>query len=268
MAGNEACEFIVAVTGHTRLNDEARIRALADQALREIKSAADEAMSANGRALAASGSNVAQTMTTVQMVVSTCLAAGADQLVAEAALAAGYRVRAILPGNPDEYRKMIRFADDPQREASGRSAYDRLLHAAGGDVTNLAMPLPEGPANEAARHHAYDAATNHMLERCDLLIAIVDVLHRKDLGMTGDAVRFALRAKRPILWIDPSNPNELKWLGHFTEAQFIAIEREAVGQRIVSAVQSTGAVSGVLAQTVASAMRAKCEAMRGLPHRQ
>jgi hypothetical protein len=157
---------------------------------------------------------------------------------------------------------MICFADDPQREARSRNAYDTLLKKAVGNVTNLAMPLPEGAANEAARHRAYDSATKYMLERSDLLIALVDVLHRKDLGMTGDAVRYAIRLGIGIIWIDPFDPKELKWLGHLTEEQFIAITAGAVGQRVVAPVVSHESVSKALSHQVASVVQSKCAALR------
>ena len=66
-----------------------------------------------------------------------------------------------------------------------------------------------------------------MLRNSDLLIAVADVLHRSDLGITGMAICSALRAGRPVIWIDPSRPTELRWLGHLSEHEFAEQLRES-----------------------------------------
>jgi hypothetical protein len=245
--------LVVAVTGHTNVGDESAVRALVNRALREMKSAADDAVAQQCQRLGVKPS----TRTSARTFIISCLAAGADQLVASEGLELGYTLLAVLPGHADAYRQTIRFPDDPQRQANSRAQFDRLLHAANGRTNDLAMPLPTGdaPADEQLRHNAYDAATRAMLRQCDILIALIDILHRKKLRATGDAVRYALRAGIPILWIDPSRPDELRWLSHLSEEQFAAIANDPPDRRIVLPIAPDPAssfVSTTLATQIAS----------------
>jgi hypothetical protein len=232
MAGSRGSRsFVVAVTGHTRFAPDQLdgIRAQLTRALTNIQRVANQTI----RALAPAPSYFRRKSSRkrcceARLWLTSCLAAGADQLASRAAAHLGYKLQVVLPGHAELYREMIRFPNDRELERYARDEFDALLKLSHGNVTDLGLPLP--PENDAAsketRHKAYDAATRSMLRHCDLLIAIVDLVNRQDLGATGDAIATAIRAGKPIVWIDPTRPDELRWLSHLSEKQFESLRQE------------------------------------------
>ncbi|WP_405013973.1 hypothetical protein [Kitasatospora sp. NBC_01539] len=114
-----------------------------------------------------------------------CLAPGADTLFAEAVLAAGGRLVAVLPSARYPWR-----LTEPQR-----ADFERLAAAADETVT-LAYPEP-GPV-------AYRAANAELLRRADLLVAVWDGCEGRGPGGTADMVAVARRAGVPVevVWPD------------------------------------------------------------------
>jgi hypothetical protein len=107
------------------------------------------------------------------------LAAGADQLFADALLDSGGRLDVILPGR--DYRDTL-----PE---DSRNAFDRLL-AAANEVTTL--------DNANVGKAAYVAAGLAMLDRCDVLIAVWDGERSRGRGGTADLVRLARERGIPV----------------------------------------------------------------------
>ncbi|WP_431683867.1 hypothetical protein [Kitasatospora sp. KL5] len=114
-----------------------------------------------------------------------CLAPGADSLFAEAVLAAGGRLVAVLPS--PHYRRWLAEPDRP--------AFDRLLAAAA-----EAVALPYREQSDAA----YQAANAELLRRADLVVAVWDGLPGLGLGGTADMVATARRAGVPVLVVWPN----------------------------------------------------------------
>lgn len=114
------------------------------------------------------------------------LAEGADQLFATYVLAAGGGLEAILPC-ADYARSLV--SDD------GRARLAELRRAAG---TVITLPYPE------PSEHAFLAAGQAVVERCDHLFAIWDGLPARGLGGTADIVAYARARRRPVtvLWVD------------------------------------------------------------------
>src|SRR4051794_21775914 len=98
MAGALGCRsLVVAVTGHTRVENEPAVRSLVNRALRVIHSAADNAVAEHCQQL------VKQPIALkARPYVISCLAAGADQIVASEAVKLDYRLIAVLPGAADD----------------------------------------------------------------------------------------------------------------------------------------------------------------------
>ncbi|RKE20659.1 hypothetical protein [Streptomyces sp. TLI_171] len=113
-----------------------------------------------------------------------CLAPGADTLFADAVLARGARLVAVLPGPA---------YPDPQATAAERAAFERL-RAAAHRVLVLPAPLLD-PA-------AYVAANEELLRLADELIAVWDGGPGNGPGGTADMVAAARAAGLPVhvLW--------------------------------------------------------------------
>lgn len=127
----------------------------------------------------------------------TPLAEGADQLVAEVALARGWRIEAVLPFAAEEYRQDFAHPATPgTTPAECLAGFDRLLAAAGSNVLVL-----DGDRAAAAR--SYEAAGRTVVRNCDLLIAIWDGGDEEPAkrGGTAETVRFAARYGPPVWWL-------------------------------------------------------------------
>ncbi len=126
----------LAVTGHMDLTEESVPRVAA--ALRELVAG-----------YAGYAENTAQ-----RLVGVSCLARGADSLFAEAVLAAGGRLVAVVPSRDYRQAKV-----GPDHAAQ----FDRLL-AAAGEVVVMDHPT--------ADRAAYEAANAELLRRADRLVAV------------------------------------------------------------------------------------------------
>ena len=192
----------VGVSGHRvapKLPDEsvAPVRALVDRVLATIVATAhrleqDYATSAAaaGAAAASVGGHFAS-----EFVVVSSLAEGADRIVAEAGLAAGFALEVVLPLARSEY------AHDFHTPAS-RETYERLLGSAS-SIFEL-----DGAAEE--RERAYEAAGFVMLAHVDVLIAIWDGKDAAGIGGTAQIVSRAIAGGIPIVWIEPEKPAAMR----------------------------------------------------------
>lgn len=114
----------------------------------------------------------------------TCLAAGADQMFAEAVLAAGGQLHVVVPA---------RRYEDSFEDAADRHRFRTLLaHAAARHVLDVDEP------SEAA----YLAAGHLVVELSDELVAVWDEKPARGLGGTADTVAYARQRRRPvtIIW--------------------------------------------------------------------
>jgi hypothetical protein len=114
----------------------------------------------------------------------TCLAAGADQIFARVVLALHGTFDVVLPAR--DYA--VRMA-----ETDNAAAFRELLGRARHVDT---MPFATSSRN------AYRAASEAMLHRCDLLLAVWDGAPSRNLGDTADVVALAREREVPVevLW--------------------------------------------------------------------
>ena len=182
----------VGVTGHRMppklpIQSEAPLRARLDRILTTvIESARRSDSDFPGRTSANSGS---------EFVVVSSLAEGSDRLVAEAGLAGGYVLEAVLPFARAEYARDFHTPES-------LAAFERLLgHAAA--VFEL-----DGDAGERSR--AYEAAGFVMLANVDLLIAIWDGEDAAGVGGTAQIVSRAIADGIPVIRLDPQNPSGMR----------------------------------------------------------
>jgi hypothetical protein len=138
-----------------------------------------------------------------RLVIVSSLAEGSDRIVAEAGLATGFALQAVLPFNRAEY------ARDFETPASRRE-FEELLDRAS-DVFEL-----DGAAGERPR--AYEAAGFFMLANIDVLIAIWDGEVAAGIGGTAQIVERAIADGIAVVWIEPTHPNaiQISWPGSGT----------------------------------------------------
>lgn len=182
----------VGVSGHRvppklPADSVAPLRALLDRILATM---VDAARKLERHPIANAGGDAGDLAT--RFVVVSSLAEGADRIVAEAGLAAGFSLQAVLPFGATEY------ARDFETQAS-RAAFERLLNRASA-VFDL-----NGAAD--ARPRAYEAAGLFMLANIDLLIAIWDGKIAAGVGGTADIVKRAIADGILVVWIEPIHPD-------------------------------------------------------------
>jgi len=116
----------------------------------------------------------------------TCLAAGADQAFARAILARRGTLDVVLPAR--DYRTA-------SVRPENRATFDTLLSRA-----SRISVLPY----EKSGHEAYWAASEELLRRCDILIAVWDQDRSDESSHTADVVDLACRDGKKVRVIWPS----------------------------------------------------------------
>ena len=127
-----------------------------------------------------------------------CLAEGADRLVAQAALQVkGTSIEAVLPLPADEYEKD--FASPESRRE-----FACLLEQA----ERVTVVKAESAVGEA-RNLAYERAGRYLVDTCDLLIAVWDGQPARGRGGTAEIVAYAREKQVPLVIISASEPHEV-----------------------------------------------------------
>lgn len=183
----------VGVTGHRDLAPEARplleeqIGALLSEIAEQVRRVATEQQ---------------QFFADEQPTLATLsqLARGSDQLVAEAGLAHGYAIRAVLPFAPEL------FVEDFEREADRETFFS---------LRDRAEAVWHLPGNREQPEQAYALAGEATVAQSDLLIAIWDGRTARGLGGTGDVVDYAVRRGVPVIYlqVDGRGVPALLWAG-------------------------------------------------------
>ena len=128
------------------------------------------------------------------------LADGADQMAAQAGLARGWRLQAILPFARATY---IRDFEGHESQARFISLIER---------SDCVLELPGDPDDDA---EAYMAAGRATIAQCDVLIAIWDGRPPRGRGGTAEVVHLAVAQGTPVIHIpaDGETPIALLWSG-------------------------------------------------------
>jgi hypothetical protein len=190
-AAPSPAKFRVGVSGHRvppklPAESEAPLRAHIDRILATI---VETARNAEKTAISPS-----------EFLVVSSLAEGSDRIVAEAGLAAGFALEAVLPLTRAEY------ARDFETQKS-HAEYEALL----GRATEI---IETGGAADD-RPRAYETAGFAMLANIDLLIAIWDGEEAAGIGGTAQIVDRAIADGIVVVWINPTSPHasKLSWRG-------------------------------------------------------
>lgn len=173
----------MAVTGHRFIPGDQRL----DDALRRVFSGVVEAQSGYG------------------VYLYSALAEGADQLAARVAQEF-VSISLVVPLPLPEETYLASFSSN-----AGRQGFTDLLPS-----SDAVIRLPEPGGNQTA----YQALGTYLVEKCDALIAIWNGQFNHRKGGTGEVVKMALAAGKPVHWIycpnfkrgaldDPANPKEI-----------------------------------------------------------
>ena len=156
-------------------------------------------------AIAASIGNVLRTIRaaapgTGAMHLISSLADGADSIAADVAIAAGWRVDAVLPLPAEDY--VADFAGP-----AAQAEFERRVAC-----TSTMLELPDGDGDRAI---AYERAGRIMLAQSDLLIAIWDGAPSRGRGGATQMIAEAVDRGLPVVHIDPGSPDRptLLWDG-------------------------------------------------------
>jgi hypothetical protein len=188
----------VGITGLRTLRKEAQVRA----AIRRI-------VAQDIRVLFASGAGESEKPFAFRVL--TCMADGTDQIVADEMLHLGNTtVTAVLPLEETEYREQV----------VDQATFDRILAASTETIRLQRVPLGEeipGSTRQELtrrREELYDAASRYVVDHCDVLLAVwnrrggeMESAWRREGEGTARAIEYALRLKRPVIVIDPEDPN-------------------------------------------------------------
>jgi hypothetical protein len=124
--------------------------------------------------------------------IVSALAEGADRVVADAGLDAGFTLHAIFPFPLHVYESDFKTAD------SKREFHDLLSQAR----ARLILPGAKSADDPAPANRAYETVGLMMLRQCDLVVAVWDGEEARGRGGTETIVQHALASGRPILRFD------------------------------------------------------------------
>jgi hypothetical protein len=123
----------------------------------------------------------------------TPLATGADQLAAICARSSGYFVRALLPFEPNEYRKDFALGEE-------LDSFEQALEA-----VNEIVALP---GDRADLQSAYVLVGESLVGTADIMIAIWDGEQGNGPGGTAHVVALALQQSVPVIHIDVDHDSD------------------------------------------------------------
>jgi len=163
-----------------------------------------------------------------RVTLVSALAEGADQLVAEVAVAAGLRLVCPLPFPLETY-------DQDFAVGNALGAFRTLLEQAA-EVEELPGSR-SSPSVEAA---AYAAVGARIVDRADVLLAIWDGARSRGAGGTADVVAQARRVGVPTVWIAATPPHRVTILdGGSTRTGSALTALEAVRTRLEHSIRRT-----------------------------
>jgi hypothetical protein len=176
--GRVAFRLRIGVTGHRALPEGDDLAGSVQKVLARIREVVLEPKPA------------AASRTPVAFTVVSPLAEGSDRVVARLVLNEPEAdLETPLPLTPEDYKQ------DFETQAS-KDEFDELFARA--SASPVAPPEP-------SRAQAYEQVGRHVVDRCDVLVAVWDGEPAQGRGGTGDTVGYADRRGVPIFVIDPTN---------------------------------------------------------------
>jgi hypothetical protein len=190
------------VTGHRSLPDDPALRERVREALsnRVLDLVDDETRNELARAR----------YTSLALTVVTPLAEGADRLVAEQAFTLqDSAIEVVLPFAKAEYLEDFATAES-------RQEFEELLDRARKRRTLRTRLGKHGATPEelaAARREAYAEVGRHVVDACDIVVALWDGQPSRGQGSTAEIVAYAQQLDRPTIVIATRPPYSIRTLG-------------------------------------------------------
>lgn len=189
MTNHQTQNLKIAVTGHRYIPDNVTLH----QSIREILV------------------NFLKTHPDHTFALLSPLAEGSDQLAARIAIdLKPFQLQVPLPMEVDEYLRGFNSKDS-------QAAFHQLLALA-----DKVYQLP----HQENHKDAYHALGQYLIHNSDMLLAIWNGVHTKEVGGTSDVVRIASAAHKPIYWVycpnlKPGETNNLQGLKQIGDLEIL-----------------------------------------------
>jgi len=187
--------FHVGITGHRAL-PEADVEALQAEAARQFRAIRTEVLRLHERDRTSASPLYQPAPPALRCVCG--LAEGSDMILAEAALAEGWDLVAVLPFARDEFEHD--FAAGPVLD------HFRALLARAAVVSEL-----DGVRGRGGEPYAF--VGQQIVEQSDLMLVVWDGLPPRGPGGTGDVVQQAIDRGLPVAILPPASPVVVQWRG-------------------------------------------------------
>jgi hypothetical protein len=155
------------------------------------------------------------------------LALGADRLVAEEALALGYKLYVPMPFSRAEYEEDFAGTDPaktphalPLTAAEDLDQFRMLLARAGEDWMSLDGDYDKKKSDrDDQRNRAYEAVGRFVVRNSDIVIAIWNGELAGGRGGTQEVVEYAAKVGVPVWWIHATEDAEAHWIADTHDAR-------------------------------------------------
>lgn len=134
------------------------------------------------------------------------LAEGADRLAAREVLTIpGSVLEAVLPFDVEDYARTFAAAESKAEFEELRRRSNRVSVLGPSPAAGDGAAAEEGPEHE----QAYETVGRHVVDHCDVLIAVWDGKPSRGPGGTAEIVAYARRKKRPLIIMAPEDPDRM-----------------------------------------------------------
>lgn len=199
----------IGVTGHRVLKNESAIK---EKVVDAIKNELPKLFDKDSKTLLNK-----KLITPVTCSIVTALAEGSDRVVAETILEYDEKsiIEVFLPLTISDYKKTFKNPDDQTFTDLFDKARDikqlRQIDLSNDpEICDLSTNSNNTTNINLARKEAFKRAGQHIVNHCDVLIAVWDGEKSKGIGGTFEVIEFAISKKRPVIIISSTAPNDIE----------------------------------------------------------
>lgn len=189
-------QIVIGVSGHRELCTDFALSERVLQGLQEVR----ERFLENGG----------------HVVVLSALAEGADRLVANLALHLQPKghLHVVLPFEMTEYQKDIQSKASLEEFCNLLSQAESIGLASTLKSENVRSPYQHGKQDTyEQRNAAYEFCGRHIVDNCDMLLALWDGKFARGRGGTAEIVAYSREKRKPLVWILSRSPYKITYEG-------------------------------------------------------